>query len=60
MSAPEATRTARAAKLYENGVANGVEGLRIIERDELVGMEPNISDAAVALWAPGGIVCRLA
>ena len=46
-------------KLYENGIANGVEGLRIIERDELVGMEPNISDAAVAaLWAPtGGIVC---
>ena len=36
-----------------------MEGLRIIERDELVGMEPNISDAAVAaLWAPtGGIVC---
>ena len=46
-------------KLYENGITNGVEGLRIIERDELVGMEPNISDAAVAaLWAPtGGIVC---
>ena len=42
-------------KLYENGIANGVEGLRIIERDELVGMEPNISDAAVAaLWAPTG------
>ena len=36
-----------------------MEGLRIIERDELVEMEPNISDAAVAaLWAPtGGIVC---
>ena len=32
-------------KLYENGIANGVEGLRIIERDELVEMEPNISDA---------------
>ena len=31
-------------KLYENGVANGVEGLRIIERDELLAMEPNISD----------------
>ena len=46
-------------KLYENGVANGVEGLRIIERDELVKMEPNVSDNAVAaLWAPtGGIVC---
>lgn len=46
-------------KLYENGVANGVEGLRIIERDELVAMEPHIADEAVAaLWAPtGGIVC---
>ena len=46
-------------KLYENGVDNGVEGLRIIERDELVKMEPNVSDNAVAaLWAPtGGIVC---
>ena len=46
-------------KLYENGVANGVEGLRIIERDELVAMEPNVADNAVAaLWAPtGGIVC---
>ena len=46
-------------KLYENGVANGVEGLRIVERAELAEMEPNIADAAVAaLWAPtGGIVC---
>ncbi len=46
-------------KLYENGVANGVKGLRIVERDELVKMEPNISDTAVAaLYAPtGGIVC---
>ena len=45
--------------LYENGVANGVEGLRIVERDELRAMEPNISDDAVAaLYAPtGGIVC---
>lgn len=45
--------------LYENGVANGVEGLRIVERDELVAMEPNISDDAVAaLWAPtGAVVC---
>ena len=46
-------------KLFENGVANGVEGLRIVERAELAEMEPNIADAAVAaLWAPtGGIVC---
>lgn len=45
--------------LYENGVANGVEGLCIIERDELVAMEPNVADSAVAaLWAPtGAIVC---
>ena len=46
-------------RLYENGVKNGVRDLRIIERDELVAMEPNISDNAVAaLYAPtGGIVC---
>ena len=46
-------------KLYENGVKNGVKDLRIIERDELVALEPNISDNAVAaLYAPtGGIVC---
>ncbi len=46
-------------QLYENGKANGVQGLRIIERDELRQMEPNISDEAVAaLYAPtGGIIC---
>lgn len=46
-------------KLYENGVKNGVKDLRIIERDELAALEPNISDNAVAaLYAPtGGIVC---
>ena len=46
-------------KLYENGVANGVKDLRIIERDELVALEPNISDEAVAaLYAPtGAIIC---
>lgn len=45
--------------LYKRGIKNGVEGLRIIERDELVEMEPNISDIAVAaLYAPtAGIVC---
>ncbi|MCI7019000.1 MAG: NAD(P)/FAD-dependent oxidoreductase [Clostridiales bacterium] len=46
-------------RLYQNGLDNGVEGLRIIERDELRSMEPNISDQAVAaLFAPtGGIIC---
>ncbi len=45
--------------LLENGIANGVQGLRIVEREELVSMEPNIADGAVAaLWAPtGAIVC---
>ena len=46
-------------ELLDRGVKNGVEGLRIVEREELVSMEPNISDEAVAaLYAPtGGIVC---
>ena len=46
-------------QLYEKGVANGVKELRIIEREELLQMEPNVSDDAVAaLWAPSGaIVC---
>lgn len=44
--------------LLARGIANGVLDLRIIERDELCAMEPNVSDAAVcALWAPtAGIV----
>lgn len=46
-------------KLYEKGIANGVKELRIIDREELVRMEPNVSDDAVAaLWAlSGAIVC---
>ena len=46
-------------KLYENGILNGVEGLRIVEREELKQMEPNISDqAAAALYAPtSAIIC---
>lgn len=47
------------ARLYEQGQKNGVKGLRIVEREELKAMEPNVSDGAVAaLYAPtGGIVC---
>ena len=46
-------------KLYENGLQNGVDTIRIIEREELRAMEPNISDQAVAaLYAPtGAIIC---
>lgn len=45
--------------LLERGIQNGVEGLRIVEREELKEMEPNISDGAIAaLYAPtAGIVC---
>lgn len=46
-------------ELKERGEQNGVKGLSIIDRDELVKREPNISDNALgALVAPtGGIVC---
>ncbi len=44
--------------LYERGIKNEVPGLRIIEKDELFALEPNISkDAVAALYAPSaGIV----
>lgn len=46
-------------ELCERGVKNGVKDLRILSRDELREMEPNVSENAVgALYAPtGGIVC---
>ena len=45
--------------LYERGGRNGVPGLRILGREELKDMEPNISDeACAALYAPtAGIIC---
>ena len=46
-------------KLYDQGKANGVEGLEILGREQLKTVEPNISDGVVAaLHAPSGaIVC---
>ena len=46
-------------ELLERGISNGVPGLRIPEKEELLKMEPNVSPNAVcALYAPtGGIVC---
>ena len=46
-------------RLYENGQKNGVKNLKIIEHDEVLALEPNVSDKVVcALYAPtGGIVC---
>ena len=45
--------------LCVRGIANGVKGVRVIDRDELRTIEPNISKNAVcALYAPtGSIVC---
>lgn len=44
--------------LYENGIKNNVKGLKIINKEEVLELEPNISDNVVgALYAPtGGIV----
>ena len=46
-------------KLLDQGHANGVPELRIVEQDELRKMEPNLSDEIVAaLYAPtAGIIC---
>jgi glycerol-3-phosphate dehydrogenase len=46
-------------ELLERGQKNGVKGLRIVERNELLEMESNIGDGVVcALYAPtGAIVC---
>ena len=46
-------------ELLERGIKNGVKELRIVERDELCRIEPNIGKGALlALYAPtGAIVC---
>ncbi len=46
-------------ELYDRGITNGVEGLKILTRDEAIAMEPNLSDDTKgALFAPtGGIIC---
>lgn len=46
-------------KLYDRGIENGVKDLQILNRDEVLSMEPNVSDKVyAALYAPtAGIVC---
>ena len=46
-------------ELYERGVANGVKDMRILPREEVLRMEPNVTDHVyAALYAPtAGIVC---
>lgn len=52
-------QVAELLKLKERGEKNGVEGLRVVYRDELLEMEPHIADGVVAaLYAPtAGIIC---
>ncbi len=46
-------------ELYDRGVKNGVKGLKLLNGEETLAMEKNLSDQVVgALYAPtGGIVC---
>ena len=44
--------------LYHRGIENGVEGLEILNKEELKKKEPNLSDKVVAgLWCPTGAIC---
>lgn len=46
-------------ELYDRGKQNGVEGICILEKEEVLALEPELTeDVAAALYAPtGGIVC---
>ena len=46
-------------ELYQRGLTNGVPDMKILNRDEVKAIEPNISDNVVcALYAPtAGIIC---
>ena len=45
--------------LYDRGITNGVKGLRILNREEVLKLEPNVTDqVCAALYAPtAGLVC---
>ncbi len=46
-------------ELLQRGIKNGVEGLRVVEKQEIKSLEPNLSDKVLcALYAPtGAIIC---
>lgn len=55
----EEERYGELERLYQRGLANGVKGLRLLNREEVLAMEPNLADEVyAALYAPtAGIVC---
>lgn len=55
----EEERYGELERLYQRGLANGVKDLRLLNREEVLAMEPNLSDEVyAALYAPtAGIVC---
>lgn len=44
-------------ELLERGQKNGVEGLRILNREEVLDKEKNLTTVVGALWAPSAGVC---
>ncbi|MBR3843174.1 MAG: NAD(P)/FAD-dependent oxidoreductase [Christensenellaceae bacterium] len=49
----------RLEALYEQGIRNGVDGMEILMREELIKLEPNLSESVVAALRlkTGGICC---
>lgn len=51
------TEKQRLLKLYDRGIENGIQGLRMIERQEIKQLEPNV-DGDFAIFVPtAGILC---
>lgn len=44
-------------ELLKRGHANGVEGLQILSKEEVLEQEPNLTTVKGALWAPSAGVC---
>ncbi len=55
----EEERYGELERLYQRGLENGVKDLRLLNREEVLAMEPNLADEVyAALYAPtAGIVC---
>ncbi|AFA47714.1 NAD(P)/FAD-dependent oxidoreductase [Acetobacterium woodii] len=54
----EDDQLAKLKELYENGLANGLDDLEIIDHDQIMAMEPNVNpDVKYALYCKGAGVC---